>query len=147
MIVNLLLSRFPRLSIGGFQITSAASTRYNCIAWAATRDDCVWWPHPDAFWPSAAPLEETLQAFEAAFTTLGYSRCDSDSLEPEYEKVAIYVDAAGKPKHAARQLPSGRWTSKMGPQVDIEHVAPDALIGNDYGTPVLFMRRQTQHRQ
>jgi hypothetical protein len=44
------------------------------------------------------------------------------------------------PKHAARQLPSGRWTSKLGPMEDIEHALHD-LTGMAYGSVVLVMKR------
>jgi len=49
----------------------------------------------------------------------------------------------------ARQLPDGFWTSKCGPAEDITHYTLDALesygaaygSGDEYGCPVLFMRR------
>jgi len=135
---------FPCLSIGGYRITSEATPRYNCIAWAAARDDRFWWPDPDAFWPSGVPSEITLAAFESAFASLGYTRCDSEALEPLFEKIVIYVNAQGTPTHAARQLPNGRWTSKLGRAEDIEHASPDALRGECYGSPVLVMRRRLQ---
>jgi hypothetical protein len=91
---------------------------------------------------SEAPSNETLEAFEAAFATLRYVRCTDASLELRYEKIAIYASTAGVPTHAARQLHTGRWTSKLGHLEDIEHSSPDALISNSYGSPVLFMRRR-----
>ena len=45
-----------------------------------------------------------------------------------------------EPKHAARQLPSGRWTSKLGFLEDIEHALHD-LEGTEYGAVVLVMKR------
>lgn len=44
------------------------------------------------------------------------------------------------PKHAARQLASGRWTSKLGKLEDIDHALHD-LEGMLYGAVVLFMKR------
>ena len=134
---------FPRLVNGGYRVTSAPTSQYNCIAWAAARHDRWWWPdHPDGFWPPEAPPDETLGAFEAAFANLGYVRCNDDSLELCYEKIAIYASTAGVPTHAARQLHTGRWTSKLGHLEDIEHSSPDALISNCYGSPALIMRRR-----
>jgi hypothetical protein len=141
LVADPLVTLFPRLSIGGYQITSAESFRYNCIAWAASKDDRPWWPHPDGFWPPGVRQEETLEAFEAAFATLGYVRCNDETLEPGFEKIVIYVNTARVPKHAARQLPNGRWTSKLGQNVDIEHISPDGLSGIHYGSPILIMRR------
>ena len=43
-----------------------------------------------------------------------------ESLEPGFEKVALYA-LGGVPKHAARQLSSGRWSSKLGDLEDVEH--------------------------
>jgi hypothetical protein len=70
----------------------------------------------------------------------GYVVGSDESLEPGFEKVALFADAAGKPTHAARQLPSGAWTSKLGIAVDIEHEL-HALEGEFYGEVVLILRR------
>jgi len=63
------------------------------------------------------------------------------------EKVAIYVNNDGTPSHAARQLPSGDWVSKLGPNVDIEHTSPEAVggdAGHGYGRIALYMMRTFQ---
>ena len=78
-------------------------------------------------------------AFRDAFATLGYVICDHEQLEPGYEKVALFT-LAGKPKHAARQLNNGRWTSKLGPMEDIEHALHD-LTGMVYGSVVMILKR------
>src|SRR5262249_11353698 len=61
----------PRLTADNYRITSPASPRYNCIAWAAGRTDAWWWPTAGWEWPSDAPREVSLPAFLAAFVTLG----------------------------------------------------------------------------
>lgn len=48
----------------------------------------------------------------------------------------------GSPTHAARQLPDGTWTSKLGKDVDISHDSLDGLSGDRYGTPALILRRR-----
>jgi len=74
------------------------------------------------------------------FESLGYVPCEGSQLEPGFEKVALY--AAGMfYTHAARQLPNGLWTSKLGKAEDIEHDAPDDLAGGLYGEVVQIMRR------
>ncbi len=68
--------------------------------------------------------------------------CGKDfSLEAEFEKVAIYEDAQGKPTHMARQLDSGLWTSKLGEAWDIVHHALEGIEGQQYGRATLAMRR------
>lgn len=131
----------PNLAAEGFTTTSPASRRYNCIAWAAGRDDAWWWPDPQLVyhWPDSAPRRETLDAFVAAFATLGYQPCPDGTAEDGFEKIAIY-QLAGLPTHAARQLSDGNWTSKLGPNVDITHTLP-GLEGSEYGRVAVFMRR------
>lgn len=84
--------------------------------------------------------EESLAAFKAAFTTIGYGECDHESIEPGYEKVAFFASVAGVPTHAARQLASGLWTSKLGQLERIEHELRD-LEGDSYGRVAMVMKR------
>jgi len=135
---------FPGLRGRPYQVTSRADDVYNCIAWAANDPAHWWWPdeadHPNsAHWPPGVPRTETLEAFRLAFTTLGYEVCNDDRLETDFEKIAIF-SLGGVPGHAARQLPNGRWTSKLGPMEDIEHELHD-LTGMAYGAVVLVMKR------
>jgi len=78
-------------------------------------------------------------AFREAFANLGYVVCNDDQFEGGYEKVALFA-LAGEPKHVARQLPNGRWTSKLGPMEDVEHALHD-LTRMVYGSVVLVMKR------
>jgi hypothetical protein len=84
-------------------------------------------------------LEETLDAFVAAFATLGYVPCSGEEPENGFEKVALFA-RGGMPTHAARQLSDGRWTSKLGLREDIEHDL-HAVSGDLYGTVVLVLKR------
>jgi hypothetical protein len=137
-----LILAFPGLASTPFEITSPFDENYNCIAWAAGVQDVWWWP--DRFWPKSTPKAETRLAFEKAFRTLGYEPCSGPELEPDYEKVCLY-QKFGRPTHAARQLPDGRWTSKLGLSNDISHQL-EGLAGNQYGKPALFMRRPIEPR-
>jgi hypothetical protein len=134
---------FPGLGRDGYQITSPEDPTYNCIAWAAEEADAWWWPDPlgTGYWPIGAPRAETLSAFEAAYRLIGYSRCDDGSLEPGFEKVAVFAGTDQGPTHAARQLPTGAWTSKLGSLEDVTHLTLLALGGESYGSPVLFLKR------
>lgn len=135
-----LSNAFPQL-ISGFDVTSMPTDEYNCIAWAANDTENWWWPtNPDRYWPPQVTRSESVDSFVEAFQTLGYEVCSSAELEPQYEKVAIYC-IAGVPKHMARQLPSGRWTSKLGPQWDICHHTISGVSGQNYGIPTQILRR------
>ena len=139
---NELESVFPHLTPFNHSITSPVSPDYNCIAWAAGDTERWWWPLAGSFayWPSNVPVQETLDAFIIAFGTLGFIPCENQNIEHGHEKIAMYVDDTGKPTHAARQLPNGRWTSKLGQGQDIEHEL-DGLTDSLYGTVVQVLKR------
>jgi hypothetical protein len=132
---------FPSLAREGYAATSPASTEYNCIAWAANRTDTTWWPDPlgAGYWPGGVSRVETLEAFYQAFESIGYFRCTDGRLEAGFEKVALYA-LGGQPKHAARQLTDGRWTSKLGRYLDISHTL-GGLEGPVYGQVTGYLKR------
>jgi hypothetical protein len=131
---------FPRLTSVNHRITSPATTDYNCIAWSAG-DPQRWW-QPGRYWPVEVPANEYgIAVLEEAFRTLGFVDCALDSrLEAGFEKVALYGNNLFY-THAARQLSSGKWTSKIGALEDIEHDTPDDVAGGDYGEVVQIMKR------
>ena len=133
---------FPILKASGYTISSPATIEYNCIAWAAGDSEAWWWPDPfnQYYWPSEIIREESIDAFVKAFEFLGYTICPDAEYEKGYEKVAIYSKTDGRPTHAARQIASEKWTSKIGSLEDIEHDT-NSLSGSRYGEPVIFMKR------
>jgi hypothetical protein len=140
--VNILEHLLPGLSGTSYEITSWCNSDYNCIAWAVGDGTEWWWPgRPDkSFWPAAVPRRETLEAFEALFTFLGFIPSADDVPEPGVEKVALFANRHGLPTHAARQLPNSRWTSKIGRAEDIEHDL-HAIEGDLYGQVVRLFQR------
>jgi hypothetical protein len=162
---------FPNLAAAGYTKTSDKTDRppqdgaYNCIAWAANDPRCWWWPTPDGYWPPWIRTREvTISCFVRTFRSLGYVLCISSRQEFGYEKVALYAMPPSRrmatppnnlqdlrhwePKHMARQLPDGTWTSKCGGDEDITHFTLDALecygppyLRGEYGCPVLYMKR------
>jgi hypothetical protein len=122
-----------------FELTSPPTEEYNCIAWAAGDTERWWWPQ-SGFWPVGVATQETLDAFAAAYGSLGYEVCQGGELEAGYEKIAIY-ELNGIPTHAARQLADGSWTSKLGALEDVQH-PQDGLKVEDYGPPVLHLKRR-----
>ncbi len=133
---------FPGLQSSEWRVTSPQDDGYNCIAWAAGEDDVWWEPDPmdQYFWPSDIPRKSTVSAFVEAFGQRGFQPCDSYEVQEGFEKVAVYTDRDGTPTHMARQLPSGRWTSKLGGLEDIEHDL-EALEGSGYGRVAVVMGR------
>lgn len=132
---------FPHLDDDGFTETSPATADYNCIAWAARHTDQWWWPDPLGvyYWPDGVSRIETIDAFYQAFEAVGYVRCEDGQIEGMAEKVALYV-LNGKPTHAARQLPDGNWSSKLGKWIDITHTL-HGLEGPAYGQVAGFLKR------
>jgi len=143
MVDNKIKREFPNLKKTHYKITSPETVEYNCIAWAAGEMDCWWWPDSmeTKFWPIEVKREDTLESFVKAFETLSYSVCKSPAYENGFEKIAIYSDNNGKPTHAARQLNSGFWTSKLGSSFDIEHGFEGVSDSDAYGEISVIMKR------
>jgi hypothetical protein len=85
---------------------------------------------------------ETLGNFVSAFESLGYQVCETADYEAGFEKVALFVNPQNIPKHAARSLANGAWTSKLGDMEDIEHPTLTSIEGLAYGKAVAFLRRE-----
>ena len=137
------LNEFPNTSVEPFIQKSHVDVNYNCIAWAAEDNERWWWPDSQNidYWPAGVPREVTINAFIQAYQTIGYEVCDRHNLEPGFQKIAIYADSAGKPTHAARQLPDGKWTSKLGQDEDIQHQTLEGLVGEIYGNVACIMKK------
>lgn len=131
-------SFFPNLKNTSYKVTSPFDISYNCIAWAAGDIRRIWWPI-DNFWPPSVPRETTIDAFLRAFESIGYESCENEDYEKGFIKITLYAKGTD-PKHAARQINPGVWTSKLGKEVDISHELY-SLIGDVYGDPVAFMKR------
>lgn len=133
-----LRARYPGLASSRFAVTSPATDRYNCVAWAAGHDS-EWWSPDGYWWPRDGVREWSLDTMMSVFRMMGYETGASAELEPGIEKIAIY-GFDDDPKHVARQVETGRWTSKLGKNVDIEHDL-DGLRGSRYGEVLALMSR------
>ena len=133
-------SDFPRLNPDNHHISSPASIDYNCIAWAA--GDVQHWWQPGVYWPVLMDQpEHGLAVLVQVFKSLGFEECGLNaSLEPGFDKVALFGDSLCY-THAARQLPIGKWTSKLGKAEDIEHDTPHDVGGGVYGELSQIMKR------
>jgi len=134
-----LMRLFPKLKASNFRLTSRKTPFYNCIAFAVGIDD-DWWEYRRGYtWP-AAPRNPSVAAAIEVFLGQGFETCDNAYVELQWEKIAIFGDDEGY-THAARQLESGHWLSKLGKLHDIEHKLLEDLAGSDYGTVIQIMRR------
>jgi hypothetical protein len=141
----------PALSGSTYSVTSGSTKSYNCVAWVA-EDDTRWWePVVVAggrqlggyYWPidPDIPAWFSVGALEKLFASRGYEQCDDGEHVEGVEKIAIYGYSRADATHAARQLSSGKWVSKMGPLADIEHEAPGQIEGGTIGQLQQFMSR------
>jgi hypothetical protein len=65
---------FPRLFGGQYRIASKKTKRYNCLAWAAGRNDRWWEPSPDGYWPANLLADESVEAIIRLFEHLALHR-------------------------------------------------------------------------
>lgn len=138
---------FPELREGAtYDNIGPRDERYNSIAFAAG-DERRWWEPsitgfgPDGtYWPRTAPCAYTIEAYVAAFASIGYSPCADGELEAGIEKVAIFA-SDDEPRHASRQLSDGRWVSKMGKSYPIVHEAVGVVGWGHGGEPAAYLSR------
>ena len=133
----------PHLAAEGYEITSDPTDEYNCIAYAAGETD-RWWSHAagdDYYWPEHASRTPSIASLIEVFAGLGYEIWEGAGVEPGFRKVALYADPQGDWTHAAVQLPSGGWSSKLGLYEDIGHRSPESLDPDFYGEVHCFMCR------
>jgi hypothetical protein len=144
-------SQYPNLFDCGYKVTSEKDKKYNCVGWAAKRDEDWWWEplnEPGCFWPKEVPFNHSFENYIKVFEVLGYSKCDNPLLEDGYEKVALFIDFFGWFTHVSHQLEDGKWTSKLGPDEDIKHNGTEALEEKGaltaYGKVETLMKRKRQ---
>jgi len=135
---ELCITKLPKLAEDtSFSITSPIDYNYNCLAWAANKNNIIWWPHVPHLDGCTWPIDNFSLKFEnliEVYKAIGYVICASWAFEKKYKKIALYKDKEGNFTHAARQLRSGLWTSKLGPAFDISHGNPYSVECEDYGT-------------
>ncbi len=136
---------FPALRGSDYQITSPKTSDYNCFAWALHTNDEWYSPVSIAgyYWPPNLSRNAEMTTMLNLFHQEGgFEPCEDGSFEEGFEKIALYF-CDGIVTHAARQLSSGRWTSKLGSMEDIEH-SLEMLEGDSrtgYGKIARYLKR------
>jgi hypothetical protein len=134
---------FPLLKDVASKKTSEVDGRYNCIAWAFGDNRRHWWPNQKrSYWPINCSGMSVSVAFQELFKRGGWEQAINPYYEIGHEKIALYT-LNGEPTHASRLLPNGRWTSKLGQNIDLTHELSD-LEGPKYGKPTSFYRKRIQ---
>lgn len=127
---------------GNFMLTSPFTYRYNCIAYAMGMQD-RWVDGANLPWHWWPPVHKGMDVSDLieAFRFFGFEECGmDDSLDIEYDKVALYCNAEGW-THAARVVGNGVYHSKFGASYDGTHSNGDVLEAQ-YGNPFIIMRRR-----
>jgi len=85
-----------------------------------------------------------VSAIRKLFEKVGYTEeSHNTELERDQEKVVFFLEDDGSPLHFAKQLPDGRWSSKLGRSNDITHNTLEDIAGQDaYGTRGLILKRR-----
>ena len=120
---------FPNLNVTNAKIIGPQTPTYNCIAWSLGITNRWEWPG------------NKVTDFDQLNGRYGYKRMKALDFSPVkgMEKIVLYgkkVDGRWEMTHQARQMPNGKWTSKLGKSNLIEHSTPDDLDGDSYGRPV-----------
>jgi hypothetical protein len=141
---------FPGLLSTGYGVTSNDDPSYNCIAWAAGKEntDSFWTPFAlggGYYWPEdKLPRNANIETFIKLYEIEGdFVQCNNGDLEEGLEKIALYADDDNQITHVARQQTDGIWTSKLGDWEDIDHRTLEGVAGPApaYGTIVQFLQR------
>lgn len=139
-------TQWKKLNASNYAVTSNATARYNCLAFA-NGDERHWWDLGNGgryYWPSHIKKEWTLDAWTKIFESGGYSKSGNRDAEAGKQKIAIYVDLEDlTPTHVAVSE-GAMWKSKLGRLQDIEHATLDSLEGSEgyeYGIVEIVFER------
>lgn len=140
--------RFPALRGTPWKIKSRKTKRYNCLAWAAREKHRRWDFAKGAYWPPGVKKAMGIAYLVGAFQAEGFSVCnenDCQTYDSTADSIVVYErNRIGT--HAARLLANGMWSSKLGDIEDVEHQTPEALSGDRYGYPRVYMKRKRVQR-
>lgn len=131
----------PKLSeASNFEFTSPKTDDYNCVAWAlASEDEWIQFQDENGEW------DIRLTRYIAYFRSNGFVESTNTQPIEGVIRIALYADEkTNEFTHIARQLPDGKWTSKLGEWEDITHNSLEVLAGGFYGVPIVLMERKIE---
>ncbi len=145
---------FPNLKQDRLASKAGNATKYyNCIAYAiGDFTNISIWPIDNApmkyfffnkrrtFWPTDLKKNESLDTFIELFKKFGYEKCDDDTYDKNFRKIAIYCIENDVVTHAALQYNDKLWLSKLGFDILLMHQI-HSLEDTHYGKVACFMRR------
>lgn len=138
-------TKWPNLKIGdNFSYTSLKRRGFNCVAYALEFENKDWdmLVFAKIYNLDKTQLDHSANGYAKIFSEkFGFEKCDNPNLEEGFKKIALYENNEGDFTHIARQMESGKWTSKMGNYEDIEHYDLIGISGNFYGKPSMYMRK------
>ena len=153
---EILIGIYPDLRTDqNFEILSAPSHKYNCIAWAMHCDDR--WADvesaPGHWWPDDVATDLAPQSLVDAFFAVGFEVADNDMVEEGYDKVALFKAYNNMLScviwtHAARVVAPGVLHSKFGDSFDGKHSpatvknVPSWRQNDSYGEVFMYMKRK-----
>ncbi len=126
---------WPRLG-QKYEFLGPGTKKYNCIAWSLGITSRWVWPG------------DRVEDFDKLYEQYGYRRLTKLDyrLQDGVEKVVLYGRKKDKRvlcTHAARQMPDGNWTNKLGSLPLIKVPSPDHMDGPGYGSPVaVYVRKK-----
>ena len=132
--------RFPNLTGTTHEVTSVATTEYNCVAWALGSIDA--WIQPADDETGSPPL-----FMDWVIGVLGARGFVPVNALPESGDALAVFATAEQFTHIARRLENGRWTSKLGDWEDIEHNDLNCLEGGAYGFVVTLLIPESGQEQ
>lgn len=121
------------------EIKSPHNPTYNCLAWTIG-EKAKWWD-VDRWWPPGSVPGPNVRHLIDAYVALRFEECGfDDSVEPGYDKVAIF--AIGDDwTHGCRQHHDGKWWSKLGEEEDTLHTLKEAEQIPIYGKVAVILKR------
>lgn len=135
---------FPGLCGTVWAIKSRQTKRYNCLAWAAREKHRRWDFAKGAYWPAGVKKLTGIAYLVGAYLAEGFGVCNKDACDkydPTSDSIVLYqLNRIGT--HAARLLHNGMWSSKLGDLEDVQHQTAEALSGERYGNPMVYMKRK-----
>jgi hypothetical protein len=145
---SLVANEWPGI-VGHYERKSDPDVNYNGLAWALGINYLYFDPERGYHWPLGIPRERTITAYLKVLAEHGYELiAQDDRFEEGWEKIAVYIDGTGEPRHFARQIGNGKWTSKLVDLIDVEHDNLECLQGDVFGSiNCVLMRRKRGKRE